>query len=675
MSTSTHGPQSPSMARRGVTGYTFLLALLAIAAFQFLGCGKTLSAPPPSNAAREAQAGDNGKSSFTVDRETGERLYDPGFLKVLSHSPSAISPNPVSGGKRVIKSEGYEITLDISHQVLHLTVPEGGDFASSGGAGQSGTPLSPSFAELDLSASRFAPVAALALKAKQFDDGLYAAVEIASDAGLNHFPDRKHFILDLLTALASDSNEKAQVILAAAARLGGQQPQVPADVGSKSETLRQDFLRDELDSKVLGFYTWSDKLSQIFQRDRMLQTELDPQTARSYADALARNDQLLKNYVTNLGLMVKLTNALAWADLRHAVVAVKEGRAPTFPPRVSLFPPSRAAETDLAQKLFLDPSKSAGFNLADEMIKRLRAGTLDLKPKPNSGWYDYESYALEPLAVPDKTPEAQHLTFDETYRKELVALFKAGLALTRETHIKQLERPLLPTSAPPLRVRKPQFYVSPDLTLEPVATYYLRRARSYSFVRGVVQQAFGPTGLAQMRRLTAAGPVNLSLEAELGLMESLFYGAYLRSCEEIGMAPEQAADLGNLQRQNTQRALLTAWLASVAKDPDLGKDIRMMVPIFFDITRGKTKVWVVLGISTGPLRVSYSNEPTIEEVRDAGGKRVNLDSVDVNFEPEDHKIARIATAEVYVAQLLNRTEFRKLCDQQKTYEAILKSLK
>jgi hypothetical protein len=169
--------------------------------------------------------------------------------------------------------------------------------------------------------------------------------------------------------------------------------------------------------------------------------------------------------------------------------------------------------------------------------------------------------------------------------------------------------------------------------------------------------------------------VNLSLEAELGLMESLFYGAYLRSCEEIGMAPEQAADLGNLQRQNTQRALLTAWLASVAKDPDLGKDIRMMVPIFFDITRGKTKVWVVLGISTGPLRVSYSNEPTIEEVRDAGGKRVNLDSVDVNFEPEDHKIARIATAEVYVAQLLNRTEFRKLCDQQKTYEAILKSLK
>ncbi len=674
MFNSTHGPTLQSKARRSVPCYTFLLALLTTAALQFSGCGKSSAEPSLSNSAREALPQTTGRSAFTVDREAGQRAYDPDFLKALSGSSSAVSPKRPPVGKRVVKAEGYEITLNISHQVLLLNVPEVREFASSGSAGQSGPPLSPSFADLGLNASSFAPVAALALKAKQFDDGLYAAVEIASDAGLNHFPDREHFLLDLLKALESDSNQKAKVLLTAAARLGGQQPQAPADVASQAEKLQQDFLSDELNAKVLGFYTWSNQLAQIFQRDRMLQTQIDAQTARSYAEALAHNDQLLKDYVTSLSLMEKLTNALSWADLRQMAGALKEGRTPSFPKPVSLFPPSRAAETDLAKKLLGQQPIPDGFNLADEMVNRLRAGTLDLKPRPNSGWYDYESYALQPLAVPDKTPEAQHLTFDESYRKELVALFKAGLALTRETHIKQLERPELATMAAP-RVQIPEVYVSPDLTLEPTATYYLRRARSYRFVHEVVQQTFGRTGLTQMRRLTAAGPVNLSLDVELGLMESLFYGAYLRSCDEIGMTPETAADLGNLQAENTDRALLTAWLASVSKDPDLGKDFRMMVPLFFDAIRGKTKVWVVLGISTEPLRVSYSQEPTIEGIRDADGKRVNLDQVIVKFDSENQRIARIASAEVYVGHLLNRTEFRKLCDQQKTYEAILKNLK
>jgi len=33
------------------------------------------------------------------------------------------------------------------------------------------------------------------------------------------------------------------------------------------------------------------------------------------------------------------------------------------------------------------------------------------------------------------------------------------------------------------------------------------------------------------------------------------------------------------------RAILRAWLNSIRKDPDLGKDLRMMVPIFYDVKR------------------------------------------------------------------------------------------
>ena len=48
--------------------------------------------------------------------------------------------------------------------------------------------------------------------------------------------------------------------------------------------------------------------------------------------------------------------------------------------------PSRAYETDLATELYGDRPIPDRFDLADEMIKRLRAREIDLRPKPTSGW-------------------------------------------------------------------------------------------------------------------------------------------------------------------------------------------------------------------------------------------------------------------------------------------------
>jgi hypothetical protein len=616
-----------------------------------------------------------------VDREPGERVYDSDFLKLLA-KPALQAPSMPAPGRRKVtlpaperlpqgKAGSYEITLDTSHQVLSSRIPE--ERAFGGSAGQVEATLYPSFSELNLDASAFAPATALALKAKQFDDGLYACVELAADQGQGSFPARTELLLSLLKALQGESDRTAAALLTAAARLGGMRPQVRANVASQADALQKAFLADELHSKVLGFYTWSEKLSQIFQRDRMLQTPLDEPAARAFAVQLSKDKQLLKAYSSSLSLAEKLTNPFAGRDLRQAAVALAEGHAPVLSKDMSLFPPSRAPETDLIKKLYGDKPIPEGFNLADEMVKRLRAGTLDLKPKPDSGWYDQQSYALEGLAVPERMPEAQQLHFDESYRKELVGLLKALLALTRETHIKQLEIPRAGAAAirAPLR---PRLDVKPDLTVEPLATYYLRRARSYRFVRNVLEQAFGQKSLNEMRRLTVAGPVNVSLRAELRLMEALFHGAYLRSSEEIGMTPEQDSDLGEPQGANANRTVLAAWLARLGKDPDLGKDIRMMVPVFYDVGRKKTKVWAVLGVAEKPIEVSYATEPTIVEIKGPDGKRVDQKDVDVQFVGEGHKIAYIATAEVFVTRLLNRAEFRRLCDQYKTSKAIVNSL-
>ena len=564
----------------------------------------------------------------------------------------------------------YQVTLDLTNQVFNLKLL-GSDI---GKAFESN--LFPSFAEADAEASKFAPAAALALKAKLFDDGLYACVEMATDMGLGRFPSRKEFLLHILKALGGDSNRTAAALLTAAARLGGQDPQVPADVARRAGELQSEFLADELRSKVLGFYTWSEELTRIFRSDRMLQAEIDEQEARALAAALSCDEKLLQAYTSTLSLMEKLTNPLAVADLRDSARALKEGRTPSFPQphaTMAFFPPSISHETDLVKKLYGDQPIPEGFNLADEIIKRLREGTLDVKPKPNSGWYDYQTYALEPLAVPERMPECAHLKLDESYRKELVGLFKALLSLTRETHIKQAATLVagVPGGYPD---SKEMLYVFPDLTLEPLPTYYLRRARSYHFVREVLEQAFGAEGLQKLRRMTADGTVNLPLGEETRLMQAIFHGAYLQVCAEIGMAVHDDPDLANCEGAHGDPAVFRTWQGFVSRDPDLNSDIRTMVPVFHDPVRGRTKVWLVLGIITKPLIVSYATPPVIKEIKDPDGRLVRPDDMDVRFLSDNWEGASIATAEVYVTRLLNRNEFRQHCDRHKTYEAIISRL-
>ena len=308
-----------------------------------------------------------------------------------------------------------------------------------------------------------------------------------------------------------------------------------------------------------------------------------------------------------------------------------------------------------------------GFELADEMVRRIQAGTLDLTPRPDSGWYDYQTWALEPLVAPERMPEAAHLKLDESYKKELVKLFKALLALTRETHIKQLEVPAAGAAAPPPGI---VLHLRPRLSQEPLATFYLRRALSYRFVRGVLVGAFGAEGVSAMKRITAAGPVNVPLDRELALLEALFYGAYASAALELGMTPEEHDDLGWGLRRSL--AVYRAW--DPATDPDAGRDVRMMVPVFYDVERRKTKVWAVLGVTTRPLETWFATPPKLESVTDDAGAAVDPSQVQLELESAEFTVAYPVMAEVYVDRILDRTEFRALCDRYKTAEAILEHL-
>jgi hypothetical protein len=326
-----------------------------------------------------------------------------------------------------------------------------------------------------------------------------------------------------------------------------------------------------------------------------------------------------------------------------------------------------AHETEIIKKLYGNRTIPDGFVLVDEMIRRIRAGTLDLEPRPESGWYDHQTWALEALVIPERMTEGGRLQLDEEYRKLLLELFKGLLTLTRETHIKQLEIPLCGAAGGGEEVF---IDIAPALSAEPLVTFYLRRALGYRYVRSVLEEAFGPGELERLHRLTEVGPVPRCLAEELSEIETLFLGAHVSVSRELGLGPDTAA--GSDSSTGKAAEYFAAWASKLELDPDVGQDLRVMVPVFYDVERRRTKVWVFLGWSHRPITVSFARPPEAA-VRDRKGVPLR-DPPRIRWGGLFAMLPYPVTAEVYVDRILARDEFRSLCSSCGTRSEILRRL-
>lgn len=580
-----------------------------------------------------------------------------GILAVLSSIVGGAGPAVTHAEVpwRTSTSGDYRVDVDLRPQVLRITIP-----ANSLGPRGDMMPIYPS--PVAAGSPDFLSAAVLAQKAKQFDDGLVAAVELAAEQGLGRFPGKAALLRTVCAALAdSQGPREAREVVFGAAQLGGLAVTPPPDLAASLAVRLAKFEQADVASKPVGFYTWSPELGAVFRQDRMLQTMLeDPRSAPALALAL-QGDSVRAAYGATLSLAERLTNPLTWGDLRPLLAgeAVRE--------TVSFFPPSATPESRLVKRLFGGLPPPADFDLADEVVTRVRDGRLSLAPQRESGWYDRQMWSFEPLLCPERTPEAARLRTGDDYREVLVEVFKGLLALTRETHIKQVDIPILMST-----VRSPveqPIYVDPGLTIEPLVTHYLRRAQAYAYVQQVVTQAFGADALAGMRRMTAAGPVETPLGEELEGMRSLFVGAHALACRELGMSPDKSA------RTEGAAAIerLEAWRKALVSDPDLSIDTRMMVPLFVDQLRGQTKVLVVLGWAQRSLSVGFDTPPVVT-VRKAANSRIARSHPPVKFVGTNVTIQFPVMAEVYVSRILDRDEFRRLCDQHRWRDAILQAL-
>jgi hypothetical protein len=319
----------------------------------------------------------------------------------------------------------------------------------------------------------FASAAVLAHKAKQFDDGLMAAVQMAAQRGLGKFPGKSALLQSLAQQLGGEDSAH---LIQAACVLGKLNAEVPEGSKPVVDALINKFLKDEARSKPVGFYTWNKDLTALFQQDRILQTKLkDVPVADAIALAKAvwsdaNNRRAYESYLT---LQSKLTNPQVAADLRPLLIALDEGKSPEIDRDTKFFPPSYSHEIDLLKRLYPFGGIPEDFQLMDELVAQVESGHLDLTPRPDSGWYDRQLWSMEPYLLPQQMPEGDRWQANEEYQKHLKELFKGTWALARETHIKDLEVHEPAAEAPLDGVEEPEpkieIHVSPQLSAEPVS--------------------------------------------------------------------------------------------------------------------------------------------------------------------------------------------------------------
>ncbi|HEV3344497.1 MAG TPA: hypothetical protein VG125_29240 [Pirellulales bacterium] len=515
-------------------------------------------------------------------------------------------------------------------------------------------------------------------KAKQFDDGLCAALDQAYFQGivdrlLGHAALVRR-LLDEVDRQAGQKKSPAAPFLAAALELAGLTARV-SDEQAK-QTLLAAFLADETSSKPIGFYTWTDTLKRCFQFHRFLQREFgadELEIPLSLARALAANEELLADYRRAVGFYARLTNphfCVSLADLVDGRVADDRRRFAAlceekhvWHPTVAFFPPATSRETVLFEALF-PQGLPADANLMKELVRRVRSGEVDLTPQPDSGWYDHQVFALESMLIADRGEERNKLLLTKSYKRRMLEAFQALLTKRRETHVRDLAKA---ASAAP----RPAF-VQPRLRVEPAVTYYLRTARAYRFLTDFLESALGRELLVETHGLTKDGPRTQDLWAELNRMRDLFYGLYLVSAEDIGLpaGPLSEGD-GAESEQDRCYELAVDWLGHAFDDPDLAADTRVSVPLFIDRARGATRLWATLGVRLTRLAAEYARPPSIKPAEGEGDwSEPEMMMASYYLIPVDE----FAEVELPGLRALSREEFRLVCDRAKTKQAILKEL-
>ncbi len=540
---------------------------------------------------------------------------------------------------------------------------------------------------------------------KPFDDGMYAAVELAAEDGSSGAPVSKGAMFQrVLAELVSHATSGAAseqpfaregaAQLAAAVKLAGGTPSAPSDVLSQADALIAEFSADPLASRPIGFYGWSAPLSAIFRRDRFLQAYLaapsfgaDAAIAHAFesSGALADEQRVLSLYAGMTDAyfdrpVIDLADAASAPAAFDALGAMQSNYLSAHPEvsltgdpckaRLAILPPSESPDERVFREMFCATPPPSGTNLLDVLVNLIRAGQLDLTPTANSGWLSRQMWALQTLLVPESAPEKDNLFLTAAYKQKLVSTFETILTENRETHAKQDS--FGSSEAASATASMPVVDLYPLLPIEPFPSYYLRTARAYRFVQTLLTAVMGPDFLAQAHRLKEDGTSStLSLGDELAAVILRSYGFYAIAADAIGSAPSLAPDEDAGVDLAAARQAARAWLPSWRTDPDTARDPRVIVPEFADAQSNMVHYWAMIGVRAVPMKAEFiaGHEPQV--VKD------DMYCASGTFVPHNAYLLIGKTIDVALSAGTpppTRDEFRALCDQKGSADAIAAAL-
>lgn len=577
---------------------------------------------------------------------------------------------------------------------------------------------------------------------KYFDDRILAAVELHIHRGSSIFEQGKQgFLAALLQKIlllpADDARDEAAAFLAAAIVLGGDNADIPNTLRDRMHAFLIRFQEKSDISTPSGFYTNSRALTRIFRRDRFLQRPfienpgLDPDgyfagTSLSpmvrIAHVMDSEPALREAYNRYRRLAEKVCNPDAnmniddlsmfrefFGDANALDAALKNSEAIKRTNRrgnetqigVAFWPFATSKEVQLFAKLYRGNSQLPPTEVMGDLINAIRAGRIDLAPLPDSGWYDYQTYALETLLLPNKGEQSQKLFLRHDYKKILRRSFSTMITKRRETHIKNLFSPIMLSTI----IRGRSAY--PSLSVQPCATAYLRTARAYRFLASELRLLIGPNNTETI--MIDDLPYNLDRELENAAI--LFYGLYISVCNDLCMIPtlpSEEIDGLALVIENAdtppmpdefQLALAPGidestirmwyvlwnaaqeWLDDILSARFLAEDQRVIVPVLGNAARTRYRYWATLGTRLNKIEVRYARPPRMarsaEELTVSDPEKINLlrKSRFVSWESKEYFLPVNVFEEVTLgARPLTREQFRKLCSQGETREEILESL-
>ena len=148
-------------------------------------------------------------------------------------------------------------------------------------------------------------------KAKQFDDGLFAAIDLAYYKGLKP---KLASLVALIERLRQrvQPNSAAADYLAAGLKLAG--IDVKTGQPDQAASWLSRFESNKMYSKPLSFYTWSPELTRVFRFMRFFQQPLPPDQPNLISDlatAVGSDPNLLENYKQVNAFYDRLTNPRA----------------------------------------------------------------------------------------------------------------------------------------------------------------------------------------------------------------------------------------------------------------------------------------------------------------------------------------------------------------------------